>query len=217
MIEHVYRRASEARAIDAVLVATDDDRIAQAIDACGGTVVMTRATHATGTDRLAEVAAALTGDIVVNVQGDEPLIEPSTIDAVVDCLCAHPDLPMATLRCQATDPAVLGDPAVVKVVVDAKGDALYFSRAAIPFTRPGHAMPPVWRHIGLYGYRRTFLMQVAAWEATPLERAEGLEQLRVLEHGFRIGTVETADDGIGVDTPEDLERVRRLVHAGPPR
>ena len=217
MIEHVYRRAVDARTVDAVLVATDDDRIARAVDACGGTAVMTSEDHTTGTDRLAEVARHLDAEIVVNVQGDEPLIEPSTIDGVVSHLIAEPALPMATLRCRITGDEELHNPAVVKVVVDGAADALYFSRAPIPFTRPGHPAPAAWRHIGLYAYRRTFLLEVAALTPTPLERAEGLEQLRALEHGFRIGTVETTGESIGVDTPEDLERVRRLVEAGAPR
>jgi 3-deoxy-manno-octulosonate cytidylyltransferase (CMP-KDO synthetase) len=217
MIEHVLYRALDAHAVDEVLVATDDERIARAVDACGGTAVMTRADHLSGTDRLAEVARHLTGEIIVNVQGDEPLIDPATIDAVVAHLDADPVLPMATLRCRIEDAEEFHNPAVVKVVVDEAGNALYFSRAPVPFTRPGHAAPAAWRHIGLYGYRRAFLLEVAALAPTPLERAEGLEQLRVLEHGFRIGTGETTGESIGVDTPEDLERVRRLVEAGVPR
>lgn len=214
MIEHVYARASEARSMDAVLVATDDERIAAAVDAFGGVAVMTRASHETGTDRLAEVAAYLSSDIIVNVQGDEPLIAPDAIDAVAGLLLARHDDPMGTLRRRTDDPADWENPAVVKVVVDRNGYALYFSRAPIPFTRPGHERPPMWRHLGLYAYRRTFLQQLASLAPTPLERAEGLEQLRVLEHGFRIATVETTLDTVGVDTPEDLERVRRLFEAG---
>ncbi len=210
MIEHVYRRACEARSVDAVLVATDDERIADAVDTFGGVAVMTRADHPSGTDRLAEVAAALESAVVVNVQGDEPLIAPSAIDAAV-ALVADAGFDMGTLRRRLDEAADLHNPAVVKLVVDARGRALYFSRAPIPFTRPGHPAPPVWHHIGLYSYRREFLLQIAALPPTPLELAEGLEQLRVLEHGFTIGTAETTTDAIGVDTPEDLERVRRLV------
>jgi len=217
MIEHVLQRTLDARAVNAVLVATDDERIARAVDACGGTAVMTRADHLSGTDRLAEVARHLTGAIVVNVQGDEPLIDPATIDAVVAQLDAEPELPMTTLRCAIEDAKEFHNPAVVKVVVDEAGNALYFSRSPVPFTRPGHTAPTAWRHIGLYGYRRAFLLEVAALAPTPLERAEGLEQLRVLEHGFRIGTARTTGESIGVDTPEDLERVRRLVEAAVPR
>jgi len=176
--------------------------------------VMTRADHATGSDRLAEVAAHLSCDIVVNVQGDEPLIAPSAIDAAVRPLLDHPDDQMSTLRRAITDRADLTTPSVVKIVVDADGYALYFTRAAVPFVRPGHTTPRAWRHLGLYAYRRGFLLSMASLTPTPLELAEGLEQLRVLEHGFKIRTVETTDDTIGVDTPEDLERVRRLVEAG---
>jgi 3-deoxy-manno-octulosonate cytidylyltransferase (CMP-KDO synthetase) len=214
MIEHVHRRAAEARSVDAVLVATDDDRVAAAVDAFGGVAVMTRGDHLSGTDRLAEVATELESEIVVNVQGDEPLMEPTAIDAVVRRLVEQTGLSMTTLRRQLEAPDDFENPAVVKVVVDVDGNALYFSRAPIPFTRPGQDAPVVWRHLGLYAYRRDFLLRIAALPASPLERAEGLEQLRVLEHGFRIGTAETRADTIGVDTPEDLERVRRLMDAG---
>jgi 3-deoxy-manno-octulosonate cytidylyltransferase (CMP-KDO synthetase) len=213
MIEHVCLRASEARCVDAVLVATDDERVAEAVDAFGGTAVMTRATHETGTDRLAEVAAHLECEIVVNVQGDEPLMAPDAIDAAT-ALVANGTNQIGTLRKRMTDPAEFANPAVVKVVVDREGYALYFSRAPIPFTRPGHPQPSLWRHLGLYSYRREFLLHIAGLPATALERAEGLEQLRVLEHGFRIATAETTVDTVGVDTPEDLERVRRLFEAG---
>jgi 3-deoxy-manno-octulosonate cytidylyltransferase (CMP-KDO synthetase) len=214
MIEHVFRRASEASAVDAVIVATDDDRIASAVSAFGGTAVMTQATHLTGTDRLAEVALHLDGEIIVNVQGDEPLIDADAIGAAAGVLRERPTDLISTLRRRTTDPADIQNPAVVKVVVDGDGYALYFSRAPIPFTRPGHIAPPVWKHLGLYAYRREFLLRVAALAPTPLEQAEGLEQLRVLEHGFRIATVETTSDTIGVDTPDDLERVRRQLEAG---
>jgi 3-deoxy-manno-octulosonate cytidylyltransferase (CMP-KDO synthetase) len=213
MVEHVWLRASEARRVDAVVVATDDTRVADAVDRFGGTVVMTSAAHATGTDRLAEVAASISAALLVNVQGDEPLIAPEAIDAAVAALDDRPDGVMSTLRRRIDDPRDLADPNVVKVVIDHDGHALYFSRAPIPFTRPGLVAPTAWRHMGLYVYRREFLLRMAAWPQTPLERAEGLEQLRVLEHGFKIATVETTVDTIGVDTPEDLERVRRLVEA----
>jgi 3-deoxy-manno-octulosonate cytidylyltransferase (CMP-KDO synthetase) len=213
MIEHVYRRAADA-AIDAVVVATDDDRIASAVSAFGGVAVMTHATHATGTDRLAEVALHLDGEIIVNVQGDEPLMTADAIGAAAGVLRERPGDLISTLRRRTDDPDDMANPAVVKVVVDAEGYALYFSRAPVPFTRPAHPAPTIWKHLGLYAYRREFLLRVAALPSTPLERAEGLEQLRVLEHGFRIATIETTADTIGVDTPEDLERVRRQVEAG---
>lgn len=203
--------------MDAVIVATDDDRIASAVSAFGGTAVMTQATHLTGTDRLAEVALHLDGEIIVNVQGDEPLIDAEAIGAAADVLRQRPTDLISTLRRRMTDPEDFHNPAVVKVVVDANGYALYFSRAPIPFTRPDHVAPPVWKHLGLYAYRREFLLRVAALAPTPLEQAEGLEQLRVLEHGFRIATVETTRDTIGVDTPADLERVRRQLEAVGPR
>jgi 3-deoxy-manno-octulosonate cytidylyltransferase (CMP-KDO synthetase) len=214
MIEHVYRRASEARTIDAVLVATDDERIASTVSAFGGTAVMTAAAHATGTDRLAEVARHLDSEIVVNVQGDEPLLDAEAIDGAAGLLRERPQDLISTLRHRTLDAADLANPAVVKVVVDAAGYALYFSRAPIPFTRSGNPPAPVWKHLGLYAYRREFLLQLATLAPTALEQAEGLEQLRVLEHGFRIATVETRSDAIGVDTPEDLARVRKLVEAG---
>ncbi len=211
MVEHVYRRAEQAHGVDAVLVATDDERIAKAVADFGGTAVMTSGAHPTGTDRLAEVARALEGDIIVNVQGDEPLIAPEAISEAIRPLLDRSDEIVGTLRRRIDDPADLDNPSVVKVVVDMAGYALYFSRAPIPFVRTGLTPPVAWRHIGLYAYRRTFLLTLASLPQTPLERAEGLEQLRVLEHGHRIRTVETTSDTIGVDTPEDLERVRQLM------
>jgi 3-deoxy-manno-octulosonate cytidylyltransferase (CMP-KDO synthetase) len=213
MVEHVYRRAQDARTIDAVVVATDDERIAEAVDAFGGTAVMTRADHPSGTDRLAEVAEYLDSDLVVNIQGDLPFIVPEPIDAAVALMRDHPLLSMGTLRRQISDPAEFTNPSVVKVVVGLDGNALYFSRATIPFTRAKGPAPRVWKHLGLYVYRRDFLLALARLPETPLERAESLEQLRVLEHGFSIGTVETTIDTIEVDTPEDLERARRLGEA----
>jgi 3-deoxy-manno-octulosonate cytidylyltransferase (CMP-KDO synthetase) len=209
MIQHVHARASAARRVDAVVVATDDERIAAAVDAFGGMAVMTGAHHPTGTDRLAEVAAALSGDIIINVQGDEPMIDAGAIDACVDALTAHPGDVMSTVRRPLLD-GEAGNPAVVKVVVDHDDVALYFSRAAIPHVRDGQLTPARWAHLGLYGYRRTFLLQLASLTPTPLEQAESLEQLRVLEHGFRIRCVKTLSTSVGVDTPEDLERVREL-------
>ena len=211
MVEHVYRRASDARLVDVAIVATDDERIAQVVADFGGIAVMTRADHATGSDRLAEVAAALESDLIVNVQGDEPLLSSEAIDLAVDALKTDPSDPVSTLRRQIADPSDLDNPAVVKVVIDRVGYALYFSRSPIPFVRPGHAPPDFWRHIGLYAYRRDFLLRVSQLPSTPAERAEGLEQLRILEYGFRVRTVETTSDAIGVDTPDDLERVRRLL------
>jgi 3-deoxy-manno-octulosonate cytidylyltransferase (CMP-KDO synthetase) len=213
MIAHVYERATAARSIGAVMVATDDDRIRKAVEAFGGIVRLTGSRHRTGTDRLAEVAAQLDCALVVNVQGDEPLIEPAMIDEAVAPFGCDDTLVMTTLKRCIHDPADLTNPHVVKVVTDANGFALYFSRACIPNPRPGGPEARVFKHVGLYVYRREFLLRFATLRPTPLEQAEGLEQLRALEHGFRIKVVETSYDSIGVDTPADLERVRRLAVA----
>jgi 3-deoxy-manno-octulosonate cytidylyltransferase (CMP-KDO synthetase) len=213
MIEHVYRRASAARSIGHVIVATDDERIRRAVEAFGGDARMTRRDHPSGTDRLAEVAESLDADLIVNVQGDEPLIEPGMIEEALAPFDSDATLMMGTVRRRIDHPAELADPNVTKVVVDRDGYALYFSRASIPFDRDDSAAIPAWKHIGLYVYRREFLLAFARLAPTPLERAERLEQLRALEHGFRIKAVETSFDSVGVDTPEDLERVRRQLAA----
>jgi 3-deoxy-manno-octulosonate cytidylyltransferase (CMP-KDO synthetase) len=227
LVEHVYRRTAACRALSDIMVAADDERVAAAVRSFGGRVRMTSPAHQTGTDRLAEVARTLDCDLIVNVQGDEPLIDPAMIEQALRPFAADSSLVMSTLRCRFNDPSEASDPHVVKVVVDQQGYALYFSRAAIPYLRgsgPRRSSPdaaasegwsPVdlYRHIGLYVYRRDFLLTLARLEPTPLERAEALEQLRALEHGYRIMAVETAYDSIGVDTPEDLERVRRLLTA----
>jgi 3-deoxy-manno-octulosonate cytidylyltransferase (CMP-KDO synthetase) len=218
MIEHVYRRASDASRVDAVVVATDDQRIADAVTSFGGLAVMTSAAHPTGTDRLAEVAANLSSDIIINVQGDEPLIDAGAIDACVQALLDHPDDVMSTLR-RKLDDHDADNPAVVKVVVDKNDNALYFSRSPIPFQRDpsggvgNHSALRTqrWAHIGLYGYRRAFLLKLARLAPTPLEQSESLEQLRVLEHGYGIRCVETRSFSVGVDTPDDLARVREIL------
>lgn len=211
MIEHVYRRAAAAPSVEAVAVATDDTRIAAAVEAFGGVALLTRQSHVSGTDRLAEAVESLACEIVVNVQGDEPLIEPEMIEEAIEPLEADLALQMSTLRRRITDEADFDSPHVVKVVVDRDGTALYFSRAPIPH---GQRPTAAYRHVGLYAYRRDFLIALARLQPTPLELVESLEQLRALEHGFRIRTVETRYDSMGVDTPEDLERVRRLMTAG---
>jgi 3-deoxy-manno-octulosonate cytidylyltransferase (CMP-KDO synthetase) len=208
MIEHVYRRAAAARGVDAVVVATDDPRIVEAVHGFGGVARLTSPGHATGTDRVAEVARSLACEIVVNVQGDEPLIEPSMIAAVVEPLLADRTVRMSTLRRPVADPLSLQNPNLVKVVVDRTGDALYFSRSPIPYVRSGPRAAAAFAHVGVYAYRREFLLQLASLPPTPLERTESLEQLRVLEHGFRIRTVETLGETLSVDTPEDVERLR---------
>ncbi len=212
MIEHVYTRATAAPGVDAVVVATDDARIAEAVERFGGLVRMTRSTHRAGLDRIAEVAADLNCDIVVNVQGDLPLLEPQMITDVVESLDSHDTVRMSTLRRQISDPTDNSNPHVVKVVVDLEGNALYFSRSKVPFVRD--AAVPSFKHVGLYGYRLAFLRELASLPQTPLEIAESLEQLRAIEHGFKIRVVETQYDSIEVDTPEDLERVRQRMTVG---
>ncbi len=212
MIEHVYRRVAASPAVSQVIVATDDLRIATRVNDFGGRVRLTKATHDTGTDRLAEVAASLDCDVVVNIQGDEPLVDPGAITELVKPFATDPGIQMTTLFRRIHKPAELTNPNIVKVVVDRGGYALYFSRAPIPYVRdPRGGWPPLYRHIGLYGYRRNALLVLASLEPTPLERAEALEQLRALEHGIRIKAVETQYESFEVNTPEDLEEVRRLL------
>jgi 3-deoxy-manno-octulosonate cytidylyltransferase (CMP-KDO synthetase) len=212
MIEHVYRRVSASKILSDVIVATDDLRIATRVHDFGGKVRLTRATHETGTDRLAEVAASLDCDIVVNVQGDEPLINPGALDELVAPFAIDRSVQMTTLFRRIHDGAELTNPNITKVVIDRGGFALYFSRAPIPYVRdPRGGWPPMYRHIGLYGYRRRTLLVLASLEPTPLERAEALEQLRALEHGIRIKAVETSHESFEVNTQEDLDQVRRLL------
>jgi 3-deoxy-manno-octulosonate cytidylyltransferase (CMP-KDO synthetase) len=211
MIQHVYERASEAKRPDQVLVATDHEQVFSAVKAFGGEVVMTSPHHATGTDRLAEVAARLEGaDVIVNVQGDEPLIEPSVIDQLAAEFYQMDSLMMATLAAPLLE-TEFNMPSAVKVVTDLEGYALYFSRSLIPHPRnqvPGQIF---YKHIGIYAYRRDFLLKYAALPPTPLEKAESLEQLRALEHGYRIKVLKTEFASVGVDTPEDLERVNAII------
>lgn len=220
MIQHVYQRVAAAELIDRVIVATDDQRILQAVARFGGEAVLTRADHPTGTDRLAEVAAQLDAELIVNVQGDEPLIHPQMIDQAVRPLLADPELQMGTLAGRLTRVDDFYSPNVVKVVKDAAGSALYFSRAPIPWPRDLSAedfatrLPQLdlWRHIGLYVYRRQLLLDYPRWPETPLEKLECLEQLRALERGIRLYVAETEWDCHGVDTPADLVRVENLMN-----
>jgi len=211
MIRHVVERVLEAKSVGRVLVATDDPRIRDAVVPTGVDVVMTRADHPSGTDRLAEVAAGLVHAVVVNVQGDLPLLDPAMVDRLVGRMRAEPELPMATLAQPIRDPEDFASPHVVKVVSDARGRALYFSRAAIPHDRDGNRAagePLGWRHVGLYAYRRDVLLTLAGLAPTPLERRERLEQLRALENGIAIGVEawESEDAVIEVDVEADLER-----------
>ncbi|MDY4696662.1 3-deoxy-manno-octulosonate cytidylyltransferase [Selenomonas montiformis] len=209
MVCRVYDRAAQAGKVSDTLVATDDVRILNAVQEHGGRAMMTRKDHPTGTDRLAEVASAHPeADLIVNVQGDEPLIEPSLIDRLVDVFEEEPDLPMATVMTKITDEEEQRNPNNVKVVTNKDGYALYFSRSLLPY--PRHAGCPVYKHIGIYAYRRDFLLRYAAMAPTPLETAESLEQLRALENGYRIKVVETEAQFVGVDTAEDLEKVNAI-------
>jgi 3-deoxy-manno-octulosonate cytidylyltransferase (CMP-KDO synthetase) len=213
MLEHVYERASLSTYLTSVIIATDDDRIRTVARSFGARVRMTRSDHLSGTDRAAEVASAEDAEIFVNIQGDEPLISPDAIDAAILPLVHEPDLVMGTLKKRIEDPREITDPNVVKVVTNRSGDAVYFSRCAIPFAREPSGRTPYFKHIGLYVYRRDFLLAYPALPVGPLEAAERLEQLRALENGFSIRVVETEYESLGVDTPRDLERVSKLFDA----
>jgi len=212
MIQHVYENAARSKTLEQLIVATDDERIMAAVAAFGGRAVLTSRDHNTGTDRVAEVVRGLDVEVVVNIQGDEPFVHPGMIDEVVQPLLDDPDLPMCTSMHEITDKEDFDNPNVVKTVVDLAGNALYFSRSLVPYPRKseGHR---AFEHIGMYAYRKDFLLKYAGLPQTPLEKLESLEQLRVLEHGYRLRVVETRQDYIplSVDTPEDLERARALA------
>jgi len=215
LVLYAYQRALQASLVDEAVIATDDDHVVQALAPYGVPVIMTRTDHASGTDRIAEVAANTSAEIIVNIQGDEPLIDPGTIDAAIRPLLDAPDVVMATARHRIREFECISDPNVVKVVCDTQGHALYFSRSPIPFIRDTadrEASANVyWQHIGLYVYRRSFLPRFAGMPQTPLEKLEKLEQLRVLENGYTIAVVDTEYEGTGVDVPEDLEKVQAIM------
>lgn len=214
MIQHVFERARQAQLLEDVIVATDDERIRAAVEGFGGKPAMTRSDHPTGTDRLAEVAEGLDVEIVCNIQGDEPLIDPEAIDAAIQPLLDDPTIPMSTLMAAITEERDLHDPNCVKLVVDKDGFALYFSRSLVPYPRDGKTEGRTfYYHPGLYVYRREFLLTYAKLPPTPLEQTESLEQLRALENGYRIKCVETSYTPVAVDTPEDLERVKGLMES----
>lgn len=210
MIQRVYEQAKQAGRPSAVLVATDHELVCRTVEGFGGQVMMTSPEHPTGTDRLAEVAQSYPQvDIIINVQGDEPLIEPQVIDDLAGAFDDDPGLAMATLMTPMSE-TEHHNPNAVKVVTDLKGYALYFSRSLIPYPRI-KLQDPVYKHLGIYAYRRDFLLKYAGLKPTPLERAESLEQLRALEHGYRIKVIKTDFQSVGVDTPEDLELVIQLL------
>lgn len=212
MLQHVFERASQARYLSHLVIATDDDRIVDAARAFGAPVRRTRPDHLSGTDRAAEVASAENADIIVNIQGDEPLIDPTAIDIAVMSVHDEPDIPMGTLKKRIEDESEYTNPNVVKVVTDHYSNAIYFSRSPIPYVRDDaeRRASAHYKHIGLYVYRRAFLLGYSELPVGPLEKAERLEQLRALENGYKIRVLETEYESLGVDTPEDLARVSAL-------
>jgi len=219
LVRHVWERCRLCTRLDRVVIATDHDGIAQVARDFGAEVCVTRPDHPSGTDRIAEVAALFPDhDVVINVQGDEPLVSPEVIDLLARTLADHPDIPMVTAaHPMSDDDPLLDDPNVVKTVLAGNGDALYFSRSRIPYprTRAIPGLRPL-RHKGIYGYRRDFLLRFVSWPPGLLEQAEGLEQLRALEHGARIRVLLTDDDSPGVDTPDQARIVSALIRESAP-
>ncbi len=216
MIQHVVEAVRAAKRVDRVLVATDDERIAKAVRSFGGEPVMTRPDHATGTDRVAEAAGSIDADLIINVQGDEPEMDPGSIDALVELMTSRPESVMGSLACRYRSREDLANPACVKVVLDGAGDAIYFSRSLIPYPRDAGGIaedPSRWLlHLGIYAYRPAFLKKLCTLAPTELERVEQLEQLRVLYHGYRIAMAVVERSSSGIDTPEQyaafVERYR---------
>lgn len=210
MVEWVYKRALKSK-LDGVVVATDDERIVDEVKSFGGNVILTRKDHINGTSRIAEVCETYTDyDVIVNIQGDEPLIEPDMINSIIDSFIEDNTIPTSTLKYKLTDMAEIENPNAVKVVTDKNDFAIYFSRSVIPYPRNLN-MVNYYKHVGIYGYKRDFVMEYAKMASTPLELSESLEQLRVLENGYKIKVLETPYKIIGVDTQEELERVREYI------
>ncbi|HUJ32963.1 MAG TPA: 3-deoxy-manno-octulosonate cytidylyltransferase [Candidatus Acidoferrum sp.] len=219
MIQHVVERVRKAERVGRVVVATEDARIKAAVEGFGGEALMTRSDHRTGTDRVAEVAAHVPGEIYVNIQGDEPLIDPATIDAVVGEMLDDDSIRIATPCTAIRQPNDIMDPNITKVVRDFDGNGLYFSHAPIPWVRDKDRTVAAkhWKHIGLYAFRRDALLEFATLPPGELERIEQLEQLRWLENGFQIRVVETDYDAVSVDVPSDVDRVEQLLCAAKPK
>jgi 3-deoxy-manno-octulosonate cytidylyltransferase (CMP-KDO synthetase) len=215
MIQHVVEGVRQARSVSKVVVATDEDEIKKAVESFGGQAVLTRHDHRTGTDRVAEVAAHLSADVYVNVQGDEPLIDPGTVDSLIEAILGDSAIQVATSCTAISQPNDIMDPNIVKVVRDFDGNALYFSRAPIPWVRDTAETVAVrhWKHLGLYAFRRAALLEFPTLPPGDLERVEQLEQLRWIENGFHIAVVETDYDAVSVDVPADVERVEKLLAA----
>jgi len=213
MIQHVWQKAKQALLLDDLIIACDDERIASVAKGFGAKIVMTSKGHSCGTDRISEVINPLEVKVIINIQADEPLIHPTMIDSVAQALLNNTSIPMATIMKKIDDPSKVDDPNTVKVVVDKNHFALYFSRAAIPCRAENSevSQPVYYKHIGLYGFTKDFLFTFRNLPVSNLERIERLEQLRVLEEGFRIKVIETKYDTIGVDTKEDLEKVKELI------
>lgn len=215
MIQHVFERARKSQRLSDVLVATDDVRVQKAVEKFGGKVIMTSTRHKSGTDRVAEAVANLDADIVVNIQGDEPMVDPILIDECISPFNSNSDVQVATVIQRLSDESTYSDPAVVKVVRDLSGRALYFSRSLIPFPRARLKDFAVYEHIGIYAYTKECLLKFSQLAPTTLETIEELEQLRALEHGIPIHVVETQRhfESVSVDTADDLERVRQIMAA----
>ena len=213
MVQHVYERAKRAQTVHRVMVATDDQRIIDAVTAFGGEARMTRSDHRTGTERIAEVAVHEPGDVFVNVQGDEPLIDPVAIDTAVGALLEEPQAQISTVATAIRHAGDIMDPNVVKTVLDFDGNALYFSRAPIPWIRDTQQKLHVkyWKHLGLYVFQREALLEFPTLPQGELEKIEQLEQLRWLENGWKIRVAEVAHDAVSVDVPEDVARVEKLM------
>ncbi|MFA5339360.1 MAG: 3-deoxy-manno-octulosonate cytidylyltransferase [Candidatus Omnitrophota bacterium] len=210
VIQHVWENARRASTLDDLIVATDEEKVKEEVERFGGKVVLTSKEHKTGTDRLREVVNPIDTKVVVNIQADEPLLHPSMIDDIVRPLLEDKSISMTTLKKKITDPEDLRNPNVVKVVTDKNGYAMYFSRSPIPFPR-FHDGVVFYKHIGLYGFTKEFLFTFTTLPVSALENIEGLEQLRVLENGYKIKVAETQFDTIGIDTPEDLERAKEVL------
>lgn len=211
LVQHVWEQVSRCSRLDDMAIATDDERIFEASLAFGAKAIMTSPNHPSGSDRLAEAIQAFpSATHIVNIQGDEPLIDPALIDRLADVLATNPALPMATVACPIDQEEDLDNPNIVKVVLAGTGDALYFSRSVIPFARNPRISPPL-RHLGIYAYRRDFLENYVGWEPTPLELTESLEQLRALENGAKIRVILTDHVSVGVDTPEQAAQVEQIL------
>lgn len=211
MIQHVWEQAKRIRGLDSVLIACDDQKILDAVAKFGGNALLTRADHPNGTSRIEEAVEKTDAEIVVNIQGDQPLLDCPAIECLADFLKKNSAVPMATLAIKSTDAKEYRNPNIVKLVRDESGKALYFSRSPLPFLRDSDGTPEFWKHIGVYGYRKDFLKKFVSWSSGRLEEIEKLEQLRVLERGYPIQVIETKQDFISVDTAEDLKQAERLL------